>query len=107
MIIITAGLFHKKFAAMAIFPFIFIGKKTYKFNQSLINHEKIHLRQQVEMGVLPFYLWYGIEFIIHWVRIGNADAAYHQISFEKEAYGNELDLNYLRGRSFWHFLKYL
>jgi hypothetical protein len=27
-----------------------------------VNHEKIHLRQQLELLVLPFYVWYIIEF---------------------------------------------
>lgn len=107
MIIVTTHLFHKKFAAMAIFPFIFICKKGYRYNKVVMNHEKIHLRQQVEMGVIPFYIWYSIEFLIHWVRTGNADSAYHKICFEKEAYANELDFNYLKKRSFWRFLKYL
>jgi hypothetical protein len=33
--------------------------------------------------------------------------AYRNISFEKEAYANEKDLNYVKQRSFWKFLSYL
>jgi hypothetical protein len=33
--------------------------------------------------------------------------AYYNLSFEREAYGNEKDLAYLNTRSFWKFLKYL
>jgi hypothetical protein len=34
------------------------------------------------------------------------NVAYRNISFEKEAYTNEKDLNYLQSRSFWKFLNY-
>ena len=32
-----------------------------------INHEKIHWKQQVEMFIIPFYIWYLLEFL--WKRI--------------------------------------
>ena len=48
-------------AAIAIFPFIFIHPDT-EITPRLINHERIHLRQQAEMLVIPFYVWYLIEY---------------------------------------------
>ena len=42
--------------AMALFPFILLRRKSP--STKLINHECIHLRQQLEMGLLPFYIWY-------------------------------------------------
>ncbi|MGK0254765.1 MAG: hypothetical protein ACI9OE_002275, partial [Mariniflexile sp.] len=33
--------------------------------------------------------------------------AYRNISFEREAYANEMYLDYLKQRKFWSFLKYL
>lgn len=73
----------------------------------LINHEKIHLKQQIEMLVIGFYLWYGIEFLIHFVTHKKWMKAYYAISFEKEAYQNEQNLDYIRNRKVWSFLKYL
>jgi len=34
-------------------------------------------------------------------------AAYHAISFEQEAYAKENDLNYLKQRPFFEFLRYV
>jgi hypothetical protein len=82
---------------LAFFPFIFVGDAS-DIDDVLINHEKIHLRQQLELGVIPFYIWY----LIALYRVG-----YMNISFEKEAYANENNLTYLKSRSIFGFRKYL
>ena len=92
---------------MAIFPFIFLNNKLLAKNAVLINHERIHLKQQIELLWVFFFLWYVIEFLIHLIKLRNWDKAYRSISFEKEAYGNEDNLYYLEDRKFWSFLKYL
>lgn len=86
---------------------MFLKSKDLKENQVLINHEKIHLRQQLELLVIPFYIVYGIEFLIRLILYKNWHKAYKNISFEREAYTNEFNLYYLKGRPFWAFLKYL
>ena len=83
-------------AAIAIFPFIFVHPNTV-ITDRLINHEKIHLRQQLEMLVLPFYVWYLIEYICF---------GYYKNRFELEAYANDSDLNYLKKRKWFSFFKY-
>jgi hypothetical protein len=88
---------RSKIAAIAIFPFIIVHPRT-KVNDVLLNHERIHLRQQLELLIIPFYIWYLIE---------SAFKDYHQISFEKEAFANERDLNYLKKRRLFGFRKYL
>ena len=80
---------------ITLFPFIIIKKDA---NSMLINHEKIHFRQQIEMLVVFFYLWYIIEFIFK---------GYKGISFEREAYINQNNLSYLKNRRFWSFIKYI
>ena len=82
---------------LAFFPFIFVGDAS-DIDDVLINHEKIHLRQQLELGVIPFYIWY----LIALYRVG-----YMEIGFEKEAYANEGDLTYLENRRIFAFKKYL
>ena len=72
-----------------------------------INHEKIHTRQQIELLILPFYLWYFTEYLFRLIQYRDRLKAYHNISFEREAYANEKDLSYLKSRSFWSFLKYI
>jgi len=91
---------------MAIYPFIFLKNKSLAHNSVLINHERIHLKQQLELCWIFFFLWYIIEFSIHLIRLRNWKKAYHSISFEKEAYQNEENLYYLEDRKFWTFLKY-
>lgn len=82
---------------LAFWPFIFVASDTV-IDDELINHERIHLRQQIELLVIPFYIWY----LIALKRRG-----YMGISFEKEAYKNEKDLLYLNKRSIFAFRKYL
>ena len=76
----------KGYKAMAIWPFIFARKKLSEID---INHEKIHLAQQLELLIIPFYIIYLIE----WIFKG-----YRNISFEKEAYTHQEDMNYLEWR---------
>ena len=82
---------------LAFWPFIFISSKTI-VDDELINHEKIHLRQQIEMLIIPFYIWYLIELYTK---------GYNKISFEKEAHANDHNLNYLKKRRIFAFRRYL
>lgn len=90
---------------MALFPFLLTKRK--QNGATLLNHERIHLRQQLEMGVALFYIWYLIEYLIRLIKLQNHDRAYRSISFEREAYARESDYNYLTQRAFWGFLGYL
>lgn len=72
-----------------------------------MNHERIHLRQQAELLVLPFFIWYGFEFLFRWAHCKNRQQAYRNISFEREAYTNEKDLDYLKKRPFLKHLNYI
>ena len=107
MVVIVTWLFAKNFRGLAIYPFIFLRNKNLKENLKIINHERIHLRQQIELLWVFFFLWYGVEFFIRWIQFKNPLTAYFNISFEKEAYANEVDMNYLKTRKSWSFWKYL
>ena len=107
MIFISKYIVPKGYTGITIFPFVFLKSKQLKGNQILINHEKIHLKQQLELIIIPFYIVYGIEFLIRLIQYKNWHKAYLNISFEREAYTNQSNLNYLKQRSFWRFLKYL
>ena len=87
--------------------FVLLKHDKLKTDYVLINHEKIHLIQQLELLILPFYVLYLLEFLIRLFQFRNWHLAYRNISFEREAYRNELDLDYLKTRKFWHFLKYI
>ncbi|WP_291722666.1 hypothetical protein [Bernardetia sp.] len=92
--------------AMALFPFVLVEEVDDKYDKVLINHEKIHLRQQLEMLIVPFYLAYLGHYIVQLIRFKEHHKAYMNIVFEREAYQNESDLEYLRKRKIWGFWKY-
>ena len=93
--------------AITIFPFVFISSKHLKQDKQIINHEKIHLKQQLEMLFIFFYIWYLVEFFIRFIIYKSRSKAYFNISFEREAYDFESAPGYIDKRKFWAFLKYL
>ena len=107
MIFISKYLVPKGYKAMTLFPFMLLKFDRLKADCVLINHEKIHLRQQLELLVLPFYVLYVMEFLVKLIVYKRWDLAYRNISFEREAYSHESNLEYLLNRPFWSFLKYL
>lgn len=96
----------KRFHAVTLFPFIFLRRGGVE-NPILINHERIHLRQQLELLVIPFYVWYALEYVIKLFMYKNHEKAYRNICFEREAYRNDEDGAYLQTRKVWSFLQYL
>ncbi|PXY43273.1 FHA domain-containing protein [Flavobacterium hydrophilum] len=106
-VIVVKYLIPKGYSGMAVFPFILVKYDFNKTNGVFLNHEKIHLRQQLEMLVVPFFIWYILEYLIRLIQYKNKDLAYRNISFEREAYSNEIDLSYLKRRSFFKFLHYI
>jgi hypothetical protein len=97
----------KGFVGLTLFPFIFLKRKELKHNAELINHERIHLKQQRELLIIFFYLFYISEWLIKLIKYKNAFLAYKNLSFEREAYLNENNLYYLEKRKIWAFLKFL
>lgn len=97
----------KGFKGITFFPFVFLSDRNDKTNLIFVTHERIHLKQQIELLVIPFFIWYVLEFLIRLIQFKNRRAAYYNISFEREAYKNEKDPGYLKRRSFCAFLKYL
>jgi len=81
--------------AITIWPFVFIRDDG---NELTINHESIHIKQQQELFVLPFYLLYFWEWLRGRMKGLDGREAYLKISFEKEAYSNELNPDYLSRR---------
>jgi len=82
---------------LAIFPFIFVRSREMKEDPVLINHERIYLRQQLELLFVGFVVWYYIAMI----RKG-----YRGISFENEAYTHQSNLNYLKTRKWYNFINH-
>jgi hypothetical protein len=101
------ALFFDSCNGAMIFPFILIkpGISSPK-KEFIINHEKIHFKQALELLVIGFYILYAFNFIINiFIYKFNTRSAYKNIIFEKEAYGNQNNLNYLNSRKLFSFLK--
>jgi|SRR5690554_87852 len=105
--LIRPRLLREKFNGMSLWPFVIVRHASLLKDKVFLNHEKIHLKQQIELLIVFFYLWYGIEFLVRWIKIGDRYLAYRNISFEREAYNHEVDFSYLKQRKIWSFLNYL
>ncbi|CAM3270890.1 hypothetical protein [Aequorivita lipolytica] len=92
---------------MTLWPFVVVKHHLMKEDMVFLNHEKIHLRQQVELLIVFFYLWYGLEFLYRFIQYRNRYKAYRNISFEREAYHHESDQFYLKKRKPYGFFKFL
>ena len=118
MIIVRSKWFpKKKYIAFAFFYFIFVRRGT-KLTDNVIRHETIHWRQEVELLFIFNYLLYSLEYLIRiiaecrkggrlWPTRKMVDTAYRNISFEREAYGNEHNKDYLRTRKPYSWIKYI
>lgn len=105
--VINKYLIPKGFRGLTVYPFVFLKYRIDKKNAVFINHERIHLRQQLELLIFPFFIWYFLEYLILLLKYSNKNHAYRNISFEREAYSNESNLDYLKKRRFFSFYKYL
>lgn len=90
---------------MAVFPFILLKNAGLKKDEEIINHEKIHLRQQFELFVFPFYVFYFLNYLINLLRYKKHDLAYRKIIFEQEAYDHESNLQYLKSGSWYGWIR--
>ena len=94
-------LLGKNFLAICLCGFIFSIRP---LDKEELNHELIHAAQQRELLFLPFFIWYGIEWLVLFLKYRNGMEAYRHIRFEQEAYRHQNDLNYLKKRKHYHYL---
>jgi hypothetical protein len=93
-------------SGIALFPFILVKYKSLNRDNSLVRHELIHIAQQIELLIIPFYIFYLLNYLINLLYYLNHDKAYRNIVFEREAYSNENKENYLSSRKIWSFMKH-
>lgn len=96
--------FGKGFYAINLFGVLFAKGPC---NRVVVNHEQIHTAQIKEFGYLPFYIVYLIEWAIRIIQYRGYVKGYYNISFEREAYANQTNLNYLNERRHYAACKYL
>lgn len=92
-----------KYAAITLFGLVFTPDRRH-VNDRVLRHELIHCQQQLEWLYLPFFILYLAEWLWYLLRFRNAARAYRAISFEREAYANDANPDYLRRRR--HFANY-
>lgn len=92
-----------RFAAINLFGILFVRKNVI-LTDRIINHESIHTAQIKELLYVFFYIFYLIEWLFKLLKLFLK--SYYNISFEREAYQNEENLEYLKSRKRFGFLKY-
>jgi hypothetical protein len=113
MIFTSKILFNKvlrHYTGITLWPFVILRDTAEevgagKYN-ALLNHERIHLRQQAELLVVFFYILYAFYYIRNRIKGMSHWKAYRSIPFERESYENEPNLNYLKNRKFWQWREY-
>ena len=118
------------YRAINLFGVVFV-RGSRPLSEVTINHESIHTKQITDvllLTLIPFLvlffligklwlvlpLWissYYVAYLTEWfIRLVaykfNSKKAYRSLSFEREAYDNEKDLEYLKNRKRFSFVKY-
>lgn len=110
------------FDAIFLFGILFVRKEV-KINKTRMNHEKIHARQFIEVLVISLCLtlplmiinwWipllsfgiYYVMYVLEWLIKLPKGNAYRRLSFEREAYTNQRNMEYLKKRKAFAFFKY-
>lgn len=121
----------KDYTAVTMWPVIFARKSRRPLKTHEENHEKIHLRQQLEVliasaavlaalililgwpwwwmlvSLAVYYAGYGIDYAVRYFAYGSPNEAYRNIAAEQEAYLNEHDRAYLRQRRPFAWIRYI
>lgn len=106
-IIRQAWFLPKQYKAINLFG-VLLAKKDMVVTDRLLNHESIHTAQMKEMWYIPFYLWYGVEWFIKLFKYKfKPDTSYRNVGFEREAYANQYNFQYLENRKHFAWMKYL
>ena len=85
------------YKCMNLFGVLF-ARKNANMDPITLNHEGIHTAQMKELLYVPFYILYGVEYLLKLLKYFDGHEAYKNISFEREAYRYERDLQYLQSR---------
>lgn len=121
------------FGVNAIYLFgILLVCKSVVITDDLINHERIHAKQYSEItftslalsiffiafasanvftsiliSILIYYILYCAEYAVRYLFLKDRDKAYRSISFEREAYQNDQDFDYIDERFPFSWLTYI
>jgi len=93
------------FSAMNFCGVILFVRKGVVLTDRLMNHERIHSRQIFEMLIIGFYLWYLFEWVVKLFKYRLQ--SYYNVSFEREAYRNEANREYLKERKAFAWFRFI
>ncbi len=97
----------QKAKAAAFFPFVFVRAREYA-TPMIINHERIHFRQQLELLFIGFWLLQIVERLYCRLFLQlDAKERYLWRSAEQEAYRNQYDPDYLTNRKLFSIFTYI
>jgi len=78
---------------IVLYPYVLISLSEYEAKkQHVLHHERIHVQQARKNTILLFYSTYLYERILNMFRYRNFSKAYRNISYEKEAYEKQNDI---------------
>lgn len=101
----------KGYLAINLFGILFVrgtrDEKEHRINGRVMNHEMIHTAQMKELAYIFFYLWYFMEYCVIRLCHKKQGCAYHDVSFEEEAYLHENDEQYLQNRKHYSWIKFV
>lgn len=103
--------FFKESQGFAVWPLIVFPASDFRNTGDTFrlkfNHERIHLRQQIELLLVFFYIFHFLEWFLHRI-IQRKDQleAYFLYTAEQEAYQHMTNDNYLRYRRFLSMFRY-
>lgn len=107
----------KGYYAITLFGYL-VRRNEYKgtpVTKTTYNHESIHVEQAYDFGLgffgyFIFYILYILEWlmkVLYSIFTLFKVQAYRSISFEQEAYDNQFDLEYIKTRKRFNWIKYI
>ncbi|MFR9165941.1 MAG: hypothetical protein ACLVKO_06895 [Dysgonomonas sp.] len=96
----------KNFTAVNLFGVIFAREECRDLKKFEVNHERIHTRQIIELAAVFYYPTYFMEWLFRLIQYRDRIEAYRNISFEREAYANHNNFDYLKNRKPYSFVHY-
>ncbi|PWJ39188.1 hypothetical protein [Sediminitomix flava] len=104
---------HEKFCRLikvqgiTLYPWVILRDQYSKSDLVLLNHEHIHIKQQKELWILPFYIFYLTHYLWNLLKYRDHYKAYRMICFEREAYDHEHDFTYPNRKKWGAAFRYL
>ena len=94
-----------RYYAINLFGVVFVRRGRGPMSSVMRNHEYIHTLQQRELLYVGFYVWYVLEWFLLLLKYHHPHTAYCHISFEREAYARQNDLDYRHRRRHYAWLR--